>query len=144
MSQVLAAVSPLAHFEDDMLGQLRQSGRHQRRRRGAGLDSAEDFQESDYEALLQLEERQGAVVSRRLSRREIQMFPTQRFTSGGERGSKQCHICFCDYRDGDRLRMLPCFHDYHVHCIDRWLKDNITCPICRADLTNQAHPSEAL
>ena len=34
----------------------------------------------------------------------------------------RCHICFCDYADRDQLRMLSCFHDYHVACIDRWLK----------------------
>lgn len=34
----------------------------------------------------------------------------------------RCQICFCDYTNGDKLRMLPCFHDYHVSCIDRWLK----------------------
>lgn len=34
----------------------------------------------------------------------------------------RCQICFGDYDDGDQLRMLPCFHDYHVACIDRWLR----------------------
>ncbi|KAK5602083.1 hypothetical protein CRENBAI_017010 [Crenichthys baileyi] len=48
----------------------------------------------------------------------------------------RCQICFCEYADGEKLRMLPCFHDYHVQCIDRWLKDNITCPICRANLAD--------
>lgn len=36
----------------------------------------------------------------------------------------RCQICFCDYTDGEKLRMLPCFHDYHMKCIDRWLKVN--------------------
>uniref|UniRef100_A0A3P8X2S6 RING-type domain-containing protein n=1 Tax=Cynoglossus semilaevis TaxID=244447 RepID=A0A3P8X2S6_CYNSE len=48
----------------------------------------------------------------------------------------RCQICFCDYTDGEKLRMLPCFHDYHMKCIDRWLKDNTTCPICRANLAD--------
>ncbi|KAG8012962.1 E3 ubiquitin-protein ligase RNF38, partial [Nibea albiflora] len=89
-------------------------------------------------ALLAFEERQGAVVSRKLSRSEIQRFPTKTFQTATGAGHTQCQICFCDYADGEKLRMLPCFHDYHVQCIDRWLKDNTTCPICRANLADGA------
>lgn len=100
------------------------------------LDFSDDVQGNDYEALLEFEERQGAVVSKKLSRREIQRFPTKTFQSSSSAGNSQCQICFCDYTDGEKLRMLPCFHDYHVQCIDRWLKDNTTCPICRANLAD--------
>lgn len=134
MSQVLAAVSPLVSFEDDLIGQHRRRGRG--RRRNAMLDFSDDVQGNDYEALLEFEERQGAVVSKKLSRREIQRFPTKTFQSSSSAGNSQCQICFCDYTDGEKLRMLPCFHDYHVQCIDRWLKDNTTCPICRANLAD--------
>ncbi|XP_069028860.1 uncharacterized protein [Embiotoca jacksoni] len=133
MSQVLAAVSPLVAFEDDLIGQHRHRGRGQRR--NAGPDFS-DVQGNDYEALLELEERQGAVVSRKMSRREIQRFPVKLYHAASS-GNTQCQICFCDYTDGEKLRMLPCFHDYHVQCIDRWLKDNNTCPICRADLSDR-------
>uniref|UniRef100_A0A3B3WTD2 RING-type domain-containing protein n=1 Tax=Poecilia mexicana TaxID=48701 RepID=A0A3B3WTD2_9TELE len=88
------------------------------------------------QALLEFEERQGAVVSKKMSRREIQRFPTKNFCSATNSGNTQCQICFCEYADKDKLRMLPCFHDYHVQCIDRWLKDNSTCPICRANLAD--------
>nr|XP_036293305.1 E3 ubiquitin-protein ligase RLIM-like [Pipistrellus kuhlii] len=44
---------------------------------------------------------------------------------------KVCIICITEYTEGDRLRILPCSHEYHVHCIDHWLSDNDTCPICR-------------
>lgn len=27
--------------------------------------------------------------------------------------------------------MLPCAHHFHLKCIDKWLKGNRTCPICR-------------
>ncbi|XP_023140449.2 uncharacterized protein si:ch211-59o9.10 isoform X2 [Amphiprion ocellaris] len=135
MSQVLAAVSPLVGFEDDLIGQHRRRGRG--RRRNAAPDFSDDVQGNDYEALLEFEERQGAVVSKKLSRREIQRFPTKTFQSSSSAGNSQCQICFCDYTDGEKLRMLPCFHDYHVQCIDRWLKDNTTCPICRANLADR-------
>lgn len=138
MSQVLAAVSPLVGFEDDLIGQHRRRGRS--RRRNAMPDFSDDLQGNDYEALLDFEERQGAVVARKLSRTEIQRFPTKTFQSSSGAGSSQCQICFCDYSDGEKLRMLPCFHDYHVPCIDRWLKDNTTCPICRANLADLTAP----
>uniref|UniRef100_A0A8C2K637 RING-type domain-containing protein n=1 Tax=Cyprinus carpio TaxID=7962 RepID=A0A8C2K637_CYPCA len=48
---------------------------------------------------------------------------------------KCSNICFSEYKAGERLRILPCLHDYHVKCIDRWLKENATCPICRADVS---------
>ncbi|XP_054564724.1 E3 ubiquitin-protein ligase RLIM-like [Eptesicus fuscus] len=44
---------------------------------------------------------------------------------------KVCIICITEYTEGNKLRILPCSHEYHVHCIDRWLSDNSTCPICR-------------
>ncbi|XP_072242741.1 uncharacterized protein [Leuresthes tenuis] len=134
MSQVLAAVSPLVGVEDDVTGQHRRRGRS--RRRNILPNLSDDFQGNDYEALLAFEERQGAVVSKKLTRREIQRYPTKTFQSTSNAGNTQCQICFCDYTDGEKLRMLPCFHDYHVQCIDRWLKDNPTCPICRVNLAD--------
>ncbi|AWP09029.1 putative E3 ubiquitin-protein ligase CIP8-like [Scophthalmus maximus] len=133
MSHFLAAVSPPTGFQDDLIGQHR--GRVRSRRRNATPDLS-DHQGNDYEALLAFEERQGSVVSNKLTRREIQRFPTKTFQSSTSAGKTQCQICFCDYAAGEKLRMLPCFHDYHVQCIDRWLKDNATCPICRANLAD--------
>lgn len=135
MPHLLAAVSPFVAFEEDLIDQRQRRGRG-RRRRNALPDLPDHQQGNDYEALLAFEERQGAVVSKKLSRREIQRFPTKFFQSASSGGNTQCQICFCDYVDGEKLRMLPCFHDYHVPCIDRWLKDNTTCPICRANLAD--------
>lgn len=95
-----------------------------------------DSQGNDYEALLAFEEQRGAVVSKNtMTRREIERLPTKSYVSSHSAGKTQCQICFSDYSEGEQLRMLPCFHDYHVQCIDRWLKKNVTCPICRADIS---------
>ena len=35
-----------------------------------------------------------------------------------------------DYEAGDKLRVLLCSHEYHMECIDQWLKVSITTTIC--------------
>ncbi|XP_058745060.1 NEP1-interacting protein 1-like [Vicia villosa] len=43
-----------------------------------------------------------------------------------------CSICFQDLEDGELVRMLPkCSHIYHLECIDKWLVQQGSCPICR-------------
>ncbi|XP_061878127.1 E3 ubiquitin-protein ligase RNF6 [Entelurus aequoreus] len=48
----------------------------------------------------------------------------------GEAG-RACSVCINEYAQGNKLRRLPCSHEFHIHCIDRWLSENNTCPICR-------------
>ncbi|KAG2676435.1 hypothetical protein I3760_12G052600 [Carya illinoinensis] len=35
----------------------------------------------------------------------------------------QCYICLVEYEEGDSLRILPCHHEFHRACIDKWLKE---------------------
>lgn len=49
----------------------------------------------------------------------------------GSEISKTCSVCINEYVTGNKLRQLPCMHEFHIHCIDRWLSENSTCPICR-------------
>ncbi|XP_039079025.1 E3 ubiquitin-protein ligase RLIM-like [Hyaena hyaena] len=51
---------------------------------------------------------------------------------------KACSICITEYTEGNKLRILPCTHEFHVHCIDRWLSENSTCPICRREVVGSA------
>ncbi|GFP91035.1 E3 ubiquitin-protein ligase rnf167 [Phtheirospermum japonicum] len=54
---------------------------------------------------------------------------------------QQCYICLADYEEGDKLRVLPCNHEYHVPCIDKWLKGvNRVCPVCRHDVCEGPGP----
>ncbi|KAF5892520.1 synaptonemal complex protein 3 isoform X1 [Clarias magur] len=113
-------------------------GRSSRRRNNlhVSLNLLDDSQGNNYEALLAFEENQGSVVPKKtLSKREIERLPAKAYDPAHNAGKTDCQICFSDYKKGEKLRILPCFHDYHVKCIDRWLKENATCPICRADVS---------
>ncbi|GLT83347.1 hypothetical protein SLE2022_016420 [Rubroshorea leprosula] len=47
-------------------------------------------------------------------------------------GSGDCAICLDDYVVGELCKIFPaCKHMFHLNCINKWLKDNLTCPICR-------------
>ncbi|KAG0317733.1 hypothetical protein BGZ99_006119 [Dissophora globulifera] len=43
-----------------------------------------------------------------------------------------CAICIEDFVDGDQIRKLPCYHEFHCECIDPWLtRKSSTCPLCK-------------
>ncbi|XP_048876466.1 E3 ubiquitin-protein ligase RLIM isoform X2 [Brienomyrus brachyistius] len=104
--------------------------------RQRGPDLFDNSQGENYEALLAFEESQGAVIAKKsMSTREIHRLPIKTFEPAYSAGKITCQICFSEYVEGEKLRTLPCLHDYHVQCIDRWLKENATCPVCRVDVS---------
>ncbi|XP_061944959.1 RING-H2 finger protein ATL7 isoform X3 [Populus nigra] len=47
----------------------------------------------------------------------------------------QCPVCLGDYQADDKLQQIPaCGHTFHMDCIDHWLTNHITCPLCRLSL----------
>ncbi|KAM7467802.1 hypothetical protein LguiB_015364 [Lonicera macranthoides] len=46
---------------------------------------------------------------------------------------KECPICLDEFKDGERCRILSCKHAFHISCVDVWLAENHTCPICRME-----------
>ena len=56
---------------------------------------------------------------------------------GGDNDDNTCSICLMEYEQGDDLRYLPCQHHFHVACIDQWLEQNGTCPLCRKKVTEE-------
>ncbi|XP_047939538.1 uncharacterized protein LOC125187071 [Salvia hispanica] len=52
-----------------------------------------------------------------------------------EEDISQCQICLGSYEDGDKIRILPCQHEYHMSCVDKWLQEvHGVCPLCRGDV----------
>jgi len=46
----------------------------------------------------------------------------------------ECAICKENFRTGESATELKCRHSYHKECIEPWLNENSTCPVCRASL----------
>ncbi|GJN38095.1 hypothetical protein PR202_gb27107 [Eleusine coracana subsp. coracana] len=46
-----------------------------------------------------------------------------------------CAICIHAVADGEVARRLPrCGHVFHWVCVDTWLTEHATCPVCRAEV----------
>ncbi|XP_021280539.1 RING-H2 finger protein ATL39-like [Herrania umbratica] len=51
----------------------------------------------------------------------------------------QCSICLGDYQEKELLRIMPkCGHNFHLSCIDIWLRKQSTCPVCRLPLQDSS------
>ena len=74
--------------------------------------------------LLALEDQLGAVAAKPgLSAEQISRLPVTTYTADPPSTSdKECHVCMSDYEQGERLRILTCFHTFHTTCIDQWIK----------------------
>ncbi|KDP42229.1 hypothetical protein JCGZ_02959 [Jatropha curcas] len=42
-----------------------------------------------------------------------------------------CSICLEQVNRGELVRSLPCLHQFHTNCIDPWLRQQGTCPVCK-------------
>nr|XP_020447408.1 RING finger protein 150 [Monopterus albus] len=45
-----------------------------------------------------------------------------------------CAVCIEGYKPNDVVRLLPCRHVFHKHCVDPWLQDHRTCPMCKMNI----------
>lgn len=81
-------------------------------------------------------------LSKRLcsaAKKALQKIPTRYVKSDDKDGSSLgemdcCAICIEIFRPADVVRLLPCRHEFHKLCIDPWLLENRTCPMCKMDI----------
>ncbi|XP_015257413.1 PREDICTED: E3 ubiquitin-protein ligase RNF6 isoform X1 [Cyprinodon variegatus] len=78
---------------------------------------------------------------RGLTKEQIDNLSTRTYGQASLEGEigRACSVCINEYAQGNKLRRLPCSHEFHVHCIDRWLSENNTCPICRQPILAAHH-----
>lgn len=45
-----------------------------------------------------------------------------------------CAICISEYELGEKVKQLQCWHKFHEECLKEWLKEHVTCPLCRTNV----------
>jgi hypothetical protein len=46
-----------------------------------------------------------------------------------------CSVCMAEYEENEALAMLvACGHHFHWNCINQWLEQSDTCPLCRGTI----------
>ncbi|KAF5751257.1 putative RING-H2 finger protein ATL5F [Tripterygium wilfordii] len=52
--------------------------------------------------------------------------------------NNDCVICLEKFEEGELCRVLNgCKHVYHQFCIDKWLFNDVHCPICRSSVRGE-------
>ncbi|KAJ8558140.1 hypothetical protein K7X08_004906 [Anisodus acutangulus] len=87
--------------------------------------------------------------SRGLDELLIREIPTFQYNRNkvGERSFRRCVVCLNEFKEDEMLRLLPkCSHAFHLDCIDIWLQNNASCPLCRTSIsgTTNKHPLDVI
>lgn len=65
----------------------------------------------------------------------MDVFPSYTYDGGHLPADKNtCSICLSEYEKGDQIKIIPCVHFFHKHCIDEWMRRSCECPICKTKL----------
>ncbi|XP_056164702.1 NEP1-interacting protein 1-like [Syzygium oleosum] len=74
-----------------------------------------------------------AKVSKNLCDRIPRIKITEDRLLDSSRNRNSCSICLQDFECKDEARRLPnCRHLFHLHCIDKWICKQRSCPLCRS------------
>lgn len=107
------------------------------------LSSSDSTETENYEALLNLAEQLGEAKPRGLAKLEIEQLVSYKYNADTHEGDQtSCVVCMCDFEARQMLRVLPCSHEFHAKCIDKWLRSNRTCPICRGNASDYFNNNE--
>lgn len=96
------------------------------------LSGSDTTETENYEALLNLAERLGEAKPRGLGKQEIDLLLSYKFNADTHQGDQtSCVVCMCDFEARQMLRVLPCSHEFHAKCVDKWLRVCRRCLLCR-------------
>nr|XP_008009509.2 E3 ubiquitin-protein ligase RNF43 [Chlorocebus sabaeus] len=55
-----------------------------------------------------------------------------------------CAICLEEFSEGQELRVISCLHEFHRNCVDPWLHQHRTCPLCMFNIIEGDSFSQSL
>ena len=107
-----------------------------------------DFTGNDYDQLHSFADENGPAIGSWFSQvgatdQEINRCPSRTLSAGdellrlkrseesGREEIQTCSVCLERYEEGETVRTIPCFHTFHVKCIDPWLAEKAECPVCK-------------
>lgn len=68
----------------------------------------------------------------------VESLPVYAYFPGAEEAKQrmidevECAICLSEFEEKEWIKEIPyCGHVFHVECIDTWLSNHMTCPLCR-------------
>jgi len=64
----------------------------------------------------------------------VKPISTKLLSSSGSDNTRKCAVCLELQLPGQTLRSLPCLHNFHIDCIDPWLRIKPVCPICHIEV----------
>ncbi|XP_076345074.1 RING finger protein 150-like isoform X1 [Tachypleus tridentatus] len=80
------------------------------------------------------------ILAKRLcnaAKKALDKIPVKTLKSGDlEAGGELecCAVCIEMFKVGEVVRTLPCKHTFHKSCVDPWLIDQRSCPMCKMDI----------
>ena len=86
-------------------------------------------------SILTIDEQLPVGVTGGLDQKTIDSYPKTQLGDSREfpsSGDNACPICLGEYQARETIRTIPeCNHYFHANCVDKWLRRNPTCPLCR-------------
>ena len=84
-----------------------------------------------YEDMIALDDANTLMPGQGLSKQDISHNTVTKPFNKAEGSADSCNICLTEFDQGEKVRTLPCFHLFHLKCIDNWLNRKPECPVCR-------------
>jgi len=97
------------------------------------MGSDDEYYHHILNRLLQMHQPQGPPPA---SSEAIASLPMVKFDENLHKDTSRCTICFEDFKPGQDAVQLPCNHLFDRGCVETWLKQHGTCPICRNAVSN--------
>lgn len=72
-----------------------------------------------------------------MNEEEIHEIPEFKFNQNQDSSEKKnCVICMEDIEQEENVKLLHCSHLFHSECLNKWLLEKSTCPMCMTSINS--------